>query len=1209
MTVEPSDKQEPKSAVKGNSSLRDHEWPRFLQGPGSELLEKLYVPALSEAVRYDRCCAYFSSSVLATAARGFGRLIERLLALGASAPRPAVRFVVNEEMQREDVLALTETGDTSKLEFLLLKRLKKPSELLERKRLEMLCWLVKAGLMELRVGVMRSGEGIVHGKFGLVFDAAGDAVVFSGSGNESAHGLRANYERLEISTSWDDPQRFQVYRDEFEQLWLDKHPHVHTLPIPEAVRQKLIKFAPPEPPLIEPSECLARRKAEMVWRFIAEAPYLEAGASSCDATAPVDLWPHQRAVVEETAAAWPDGRLLCDEVGMGKTIEAIMILRRLLAGRGVRRVLLLLPAGLTIQWQEELREKGGLIVPRLEGLDRLLWPDGHNEKVSGLAEAIRRNTLILSRETAKRENHRNVLLDAAPWDLVLLDEAHAARRAKQEEGEFNTGTLLLDLLRQLQIRRKARSFLLLSATPMQTAPWEPWDLLAILGQGGAWLADFEAVRAYYTTLHTLIKSTPDADDARRAAFLIASDPEFPTPPAGVSQIRDPSKDSMRLRFVPPGHRKEVIQWLREGSPLKRCMHRNTRETLRLYHRQGLLPVEPPRRIVVDLPYDFQPSAGPERRLYDAVAEYIENRFEELEHEKPGKGFVMTIYRRRAASSPYALQRSLERRLRDLERVALQRASSGYISPTDIPASLTDADVPDGWDTGSIPAGLPTQPQQAEREAAEVRQLLNQLDSLGPTDTKRDRFYDLIKDLSSDGHTVLVFTEYADTMEYVRQNLAVHYDEQVASFSGDGGAMYRDQHWSPVSKKAITDALWNGTVRFLVCTDAASEGLNLQAASAIINYDLPWNPSKVEQRIGRIDRIGQPRREVWVYNLLLRDSIDEKVYGALRQRCGLFERFVGTMQPVLARAHAMLIRPREFSVEELEQLARQAEENFLNAAAYVESGPITKPTPAPVLSREDLRTALKELSHDERLLVRPETMPDLFTVKGLGRRPIKFGLTTAALEADPEAFPLTVLSPEAKQIAEALARPGESSPLVVGSYQAGAFRASCAFWVTEQGLERVGSFGLLQKRLQEWDGSLPSPERLIEATRHAQRLAQGQVRKLQLQAARREQASINAQRTSARLRLARELVRLLACWTGHVTDLEAELRRQAERGGPLAEKIRLALDRVGSLSEWSEHLKWELERFHRNLAPNEKQSQLTGASLDAALSDYRLLIKP
>ena len=708
-------KAAPPAPTADSGSLQRHQWPRFLRGPDSELLDRLYVPALSEAIRYDRCCAYFSSSVLAAAARGFAGLISRLVALGDLAPRPAIRLVVNEELVEEDVRALIETGDTSAVEEALIKRFKTPRDLLEKQRLAMLGWMTKAGLLAVRVGVMRQGEGIVHGKFGLVHDASGKAVVFNGSGNESAQGLRANYERLEVSPSWQDEKRFHEYRDEFENLWKDSHPHVHTVTLPEALRQRIIKLAPTEPPLSEPSNALARRKAAMLWRFVAEAPYLENGASSCEATAPIELWPHQRVVIEEASAAWPDGRMLCDEVGMGKTIEAIMVLRRLLAGRGVARALLLLPAGLTGQWQEELREKGGLVVPRLQGVDTLVWPDGRAERVASLAEALDQDLLIMSRETARTEANMSTILAAKPWDLVLMDEAHAARRAKQEEGEFNSATLLLNLLRQLQLRRKARGVLLLSATPMQTSPWEPWDLLAVLGEGGAWLADFEGVRAFYGLIHYLKNGTPFAEDARRAAFLISDDSRFPAPPDGFVPITSPPDGERRLRFVSPAKREQVIHWLRHGSPLARRMHRNTRKTLREYHRRGLLPSPPPMRVVVDLPYDFQPPNGPERKVYDAVARYIEKRFEELEVEKPGKGFVMTIYRRRAASSPYALKCSLDRRLEGLKRVMSQKASSGYIEATDVPAGLTDADLPADIDPRSIPASFPTSPEEARKE--------------------------------------------------------------------------------------------------------------------------------------------------------------------------------------------------------------------------------------------------------------------------------------------------------------------------------------------------------------------------------------------------------------------------------------------------------------------------------------------------------------
>jgi hypothetical protein len=352
---------------------------------------------------------------------------------------------------------------------------------------------------------------------------------------------------LEVSGSWDDPERYREYADEFAALWADRHPDVHTVTLPEALRLKLVKLAPAESPVAEPSQALARQKAAMLWRFIVEAPYLSNGGPVCDATAMVESWPHQRRVVEDAAAAWPEGRLLCDEVGMGKTIEAVLVLRRLMSGRGVRRVLFLLPAGLLTQWQAELREKGGVVFPRLEGTTALVSPDERTERVSGLAEALERDAILISREMARLPHNAPIVLAAAPWDLVVLDEAHAARRREQEEGEFNSGTLLLDLLRQLQLHRRARGILLLSATPMQTQPWEPWDLLGVLGVGGYWLADFAGVRDFYAAVAALENGACDVATARRAAALVATDIEFPASPAS-----GPAGDLDRV--APPGLR-------------------------------------------------------------------------------------------------------------------------------------------------------------------------------------------------------------------------------------------------------------------------------------------------------------------------------------------------------------------------------------------------------------------------------------------------------------------------------------------------------------------------------------------------------------------------------------------------------------------------------------------------------------------------------
>jgi Helicase conserved C-terminal domain len=756
----------------------------------------------------------------------------------------------------------------------------------------------------------------------------------------------------------------------------------------------------------------------------------------------------------------------------------------------------------------------------------------------------------------------------------------------------------------LQVRRKARGVLLLSATPMQTSPWEPWDLLAVLGEGGGWLADFHAVRSFYGLVHHLKSGTPSPEDAREAAFLICSDQRFPDPPPGLAKVANPQDGQRQLRFVLPGKRDDMIRWLRKGSPLARRMHRNTRRTLREYHRRGLLNDPPPLRIVVDLPYDFQPPHGPERRVYDAISHYIEKRFEELEGEKPGKGFVMTIYRRRAASSPYALRCSLERRLDGLKRVVSQRASSGYIDATDIPAGLTDADVPDDIDPRTISASLPVSTEDAKKEATEVSSLLDQLQSLGATDTKRDRFFDRVRDLSGDGRPILVFTEYFDTMSYLRDQLANHYGDLVATYSGEGGAFYRDNKWVPDTKKAITEALKQGSIRYLVCTDAASEGLNLQAASALINYDLPWNPSRVEQRIGRIDRIGQAEKEIKIYNFFLKNSIDDKVYGALRRRCGLFERFVGTMQPVLTRAQMMLNRPKDFSVDELEGIATDAEKNYLNSEAYLDSEAVSFEQKPHAVSREDLIAAIDMVQPEFGLQVWKKDAKGLVTIKGVKGKSSRFALREEVLDADPGARPLTVLSPEVTDIADHLSRAGENLPLVIESHRSGAFRRSCAFWVTRDGMEPISTLRELRIRIENWDGDLPPPEKITAARRHAQKQAQAEVAKLTARAAKIEQANLESQHNAAELRLTRELGRLLRCLDPTAADLSQLLEREAARTGPLAERIRKAQELLGDIPIWTDQIKWELQQFMTGLTQNEIRSRLSGSSIDAAFADYR-----
>jgi hypothetical protein len=158
----------------------------------------------------------------------------------------------------------------------------------------------------------------------IIRDTVGNALVFRGTSNETVSGLRKNYEQVEVSPSWEDPEALDYFANDFEALWNNRMADVETYAVPEAVRLALIKFVDAEPqfPMPEGGRRILRQKTAMIWQFIVEAPFFENGAHACDATAMVEsAWPHQSCVIDEVTSAWPDGRLLCDEVGMGKPLK------------------------------------------------------------------------------------------------------------------------------------------------------------------------------------------------------------------------------------------------------------------------------------------------------------------------------------------------------------------------------------------------------------------------------------------------------------------------------------------------------------------------------------------------------------------------------------------------------------------------------------------------------------------------------------------------------------------------------------------------------------------------------------------------------------------------------------------------------------------------------------------------------------------------
>lgn len=206
------------------------------------------------------------------------------------------------------------------------------------------------------------------------------------------------------------------------------------------------------------------------------------------------------------------------------------------------------------------------------------------------------------------------------------------------------------------------------------------------------------------------------------------------------------------------------------------------------------------------------------------------------------------------------------------------------------------------------------------------------------------------------------------MDYLR-DLLVGSGKSVMCFSGRGGEVHNtDGTWSMISRDEVKIRFKDGRSEVLVCTDAAAEGLNFQFCGALVNYDMPWNPMRVEQRIGRIDRLGQRFSDIRIINLHYEDIVEADVYRALRSRISIFERVVGGLQPILTRLPRLIEESilsnstapeakRDDALQALDDAIAAGEGSALNLDEFADEDIEVPERPDPAISLSDLRAVL------------------------------------------------------------------------------------------------------------------------------------------------------------------------------------------------------------------------------------------------------------
>ena len=512
--------------------------------------------------------------------------------------------------------------------------------------------------------------------------------------------------------------------------------------------------------------------------------------------------PHQLHVLNRAMETNNIRYILADEVGLGKTIEAGMIIRELKSRGLVSRILVVCPTGLVTQWasemQEKFHEKFQVILPSdYDTIRRLTDNDdvyGQFDQVISPMDSIKpiEKHAGWSEEKVEKYNEERIYsIINSGWDLIIIDEAHRVAGSSGEVARYKLGNLLAQASPYL---------LLLSATP-HNGKTEPFlRLIRLL----------------------------DAD-------------AFPN-----------AKSIVREQVAPYLIRTEKREAIDNNGNL---LFKN-----RITH-------------LVTISWDERNNL--QRELYEMVSSYVSETYNKaLRNRKKNMCliFLLIIMQRMVTSSTAAIQQSLERRLSVLKE---QRTCVGNLKEEDLDELNIEDGVEEAIEAISLDMDLEIEELQQIVFLAKQAQFQNRDAKVGPLIMEIDAI------LSADrSQKIIIFTEFVATQKYL-QELLVNIGYSVTILNG---GMSIDERNAAMQEFKTSTSIF-------ISTDAGGEGLNLQFANIIINYDLPWNPMKIEQRCGRVDRIGQ-QRDVHIYNFIVGETVENRVREVLEEKLSVILKEMG-----------------------------------------------------------------------------------------------------------------------------------------------------------------------------------------------------------------------------------------------------------------------------------------------------------------------------
>lgn len=821
---------------------------------------------LKDAISYDRIAGYFSSSILEIA----GEAIEEM--------QGCVRVLCNSEMDIDDVKTASAAVNAMRREWCSAKPEEIYSNALDR--LKKLYDLLKSEKLKIKV-IPNDIFGLIHGKAGVITLKDRSKTSFIGSVNETYAAWKLNYEIL-----WEDDSQEAVdwVQEEFDYFWNSPY----AIPLSDFV--------------IEDIKRIADRKVIHTvdeWKGISEP-------ASAVVESPVyrqefGLWEHQKFFVNlafnDHKKAYGARYVLADMVGLGKTIQ-LALSAQLMALYGDKPILIIVPKTLLWQWQDEMNNLLDMPSAVWTGKE---WMDENGIKYPSSGDTVikkcPRRVGIISQGliTANSETIQPLL--NMEYECIIVDEAHRARRKNLAPGKENEKPSPNNLMKfLLEISKRTKSMLLATATPVQLYPIEAWDLLNILSQANDSVlgSNFSMWRRYPERALNLImekesieRFSPENWDWVRNPFpptsegettfgrireqLNMTDEDFVIKPEAIHELRGP--DKRRIGRIIDDN------FITEHNPFIRHIVRRTRDFLEntinpetgepyLKAVKVKLFGETDDEAIVLPPY-----------LQEAYG-HAEEFCELLQKRVKGGGFLKTLLLKRVGSTMIAGKNTAEKMLYNW---------GGAFEDEDYEEDISD-ETANQSEIKNI--------SDEERDC-----LIKFIDTLN-ANKEKDPKYNLVKKLLVDDNWIdrgcIIFTQYFDSAYWVAENLSIDLpNEKIGIYAGgDKSGLLIDGVYERRTKEEIKQMVKKRELAILVGTDAASEGLNLQTLGSLVNLDLPWNPTRLEQRKGRIQRIGQVYDEVFIYNMRYKGSVEDRVHYILSERLENIHELFGQIPDIL-----------------------------------------------------------------------------------------------------------------------------------------------------------------------------------------------------------------------------------------------------------------------------------------------------------------------